>query len=52
MNHQASLAAAERAGFTPASGLSTAPVPLEPYRSAEFYALERDRVFRRRAHAG
>ena len=47
MNHQVSLAAAERAGFTPASGLSTGPVPLEPYRSAEFYALERDRVFRR-----
>lgn len=33
--------------FTPDSGMSDEPVPLEPYRSAEFYAAERERVFGR-----
>lgn len=33
--------------FTVESGLATAPVPLEPYRSETFFAAERDRVFGR-----
>jgi phenylpropionate dioxygenase-like ring-hydroxylating dioxygenase large terminal subunit len=33
--------------FTEAAGLSTAPVTLEPYRSPDFYALEREKIFRR-----
>lgn len=33
--------------LTVQAGLSTEPVPLEPYRSPEFFALERDLVFRR-----
>jgi phenylpropionate dioxygenase-like ring-hydroxylating dioxygenase large terminal subunit len=36
-----------RSQFTLRAGLETGPVPLEPYRSAAFYELERDRVFRR-----
>jgi phenylpropionate dioxygenase-like ring-hydroxylating dioxygenase large terminal subunit len=34
-------------GFTKRAGLSGDAVPLEPYRSAEFYALEQERIFRR-----
>lgn len=37
----------ERGRFTEAAGLDTRPVPLAPYRSQEFFELERDRVFRR-----
>jgi len=33
--------------YTETAGLSTGPVPMEPYRSPEFYALEQDRIFRR-----
>ena len=33
--------------FTRGIGLHTKPVPLEPYRSASFFAAERDRVFAR-----
>ncbi|WP_156680458.1 aromatic ring-hydroxylating oxygenase subunit alpha [Sphingomonas profundi] len=33
--------------LTEANGLSTGPVPMEPYRSPAFYALEQERVFRR-----
>jgi phenylpropionate dioxygenase-like ring-hydroxylating dioxygenase large terminal subunit len=32
---------------TEAAGLATDPVPMEPYRSAEHYALEREKIFRR-----
>jgi phenylpropionate dioxygenase-like ring-hydroxylating dioxygenase large terminal subunit len=39
--------AASRGNLTIHAGLQTAPVPLAPYRSAEFFALERDRVFGR-----
>ncbi len=35
------------ATFTEAAGLPTGPVSMEPYRSTEFYALERERIFRR-----
>lgn len=38
---------AEKTNFTQSAGLGTGPVPLEPYRSATFYAQERDRIFRR-----
>jgi phenylpropionate dioxygenase-like ring-hydroxylating dioxygenase large terminal subunit len=37
----------KRGTLTEDAGLSTAPVPLEPYRSASFYEQERDRVFKR-----
>ncbi len=33
--------------FTKAAGLDTGPVPVEPYRSAEYFELERERIFRR-----
>lgn len=33
--------------LTETLGLSTAPVPMEPYRSPEFYRLEQERIFRR-----
>ena len=33
--------------YTERAGLSTGPVPMEPYRSPEFYALEQERIFRR-----
>lgn len=33
--------------LTEAAGMSTRPVPMEPYRSPAFYELERERVFRR-----
>ncbi|MGE4492882.1 MAG: hypothetical protein AB7E65_10650 [Syntrophotalea sp.] len=36
-----------RENFTEASGLGYDPVPLEPYRSKEFFELERDRIFAR-----
>jgi phenylpropionate dioxygenase-like ring-hydroxylating dioxygenase large terminal subunit len=32
---------------TRTAGLSTDPVPMEPYRSREHYALEQERIFRR-----
>lgn len=47
MGEPRSAGAAEKVTFTERAGLSTAPVPMEPYRSADFFALERDRVFRR-----
>lgn len=37
----------DRYRFTRAAGLGTGPVPEWPYRSKEFFELERDRVFRR-----
>lgn len=37
----------ERITFTERSNLPLSPVPLDPYRTAEFFALERDRVFKR-----
>lgn len=37
----------ERATLTEAAGLSTGPVPMEPYRSTDFFELERARVFGR-----
>lgn len=33
--------------FTPNSGMRPEPVPLEPYRSAKFFELERERIFSR-----
>lgn len=36
-----------RTNFTQAAGLDTGPVSLEPYRSQDFFELERDRVFAR-----
>src|SRR5689334_10165031 len=33
--------------FTKEAGLSTGPVSVEPYRSQEFFELERERVFKR-----
>lgn len=33
--------------FTLAAGLGTGPVPVEPYRSPEFFERERERVFKR-----
>ncbi|MFA7597364.1 MAG: aromatic ring-hydroxylating dioxygenase subunit alpha [Novosphingobium sp.] len=36
-----------RSDFTEAAGLGKGPVPLEPYRSADYFELERERVFRR-----
>jgi len=33
--------------FTPGSGMSLGPVPLEPYRSPEFFQKEREKVFAR-----
>lgn len=47
MNQQSAARAAETTNFTRTAGLGMTPVPLEPYRSAEFYALERERVFGR-----
>ena len=35
------------ATFTEAEGLLTAPVPMEPYRSTDYYELEIERIFRR-----
>jgi phenylpropionate dioxygenase-like ring-hydroxylating dioxygenase large terminal subunit len=32
---------------TQSAGMSTDPVPMEPYRSTEHYALEQERIFRR-----
>lgn len=37
----------ERGNLTAAAGLPTEPVPLEPYRSADFFAMEKEQVFRR-----
>ena len=37
----------DRTAFTASAGLSTDPVPLDPYRTREFFELERDRIFRR-----
>jgi phenylpropionate dioxygenase-like ring-hydroxylating dioxygenase large terminal subunit len=37
----------ERGALTTEAGLSTAPVPLDPYRTQSFFELERDRIFRR-----
>jgi phenylpropionate dioxygenase-like ring-hydroxylating dioxygenase large terminal subunit len=36
-----------RSNFTEAAGLNFDPVPLEPYRSPEYFALERERIFAR-----
>lgn len=36
-----------RSDFTAAAGLGTGPVSLEPYRSEEYFQLERERVFGR-----
>lgn len=36
-----------RGTLTEQVGLGTGPVPLEPYRSAEFFELEKERIFRR-----
>lgn len=36
-----------RENFTEASGLGYGPVSLEPYRSKEFFELERDKIFAR-----
>ena len=47
MNEQSDVQAASLTNFTRAAGVATEPVPLDPYRSAAFYALERDRVFGR-----
>jgi phenylpropionate dioxygenase-like ring-hydroxylating dioxygenase large terminal subunit len=41
------MSTAEQTQFTRTTGLDTAPVPLEPYRSQAFFELERDRIFRR-----
>ena len=38
---------AGKTAFTSACGMGTAPVPLEPYRSADFFQRERERVFER-----
>lgn len=38
---------AGKTAFTQSCGLGTEPVPLEPYRSAEFFQRERARVFER-----
>jgi phenylpropionate dioxygenase-like ring-hydroxylating dioxygenase large terminal subunit len=37
----------ERITLTERSNLSLSPVPLDPYRTPEFFALERDQVFKR-----
>lgn len=48
MGHETPIAIdGKRGGLTQAAGLSTAPVPLDPYRTRAFFELERDRVFRR-----
>jgi len=48
MNDQVRIGAGGRdQSLTEAAGLSTGPVPMEPYRSPEFYKLEQERVFRR-----
>lgn len=33
--------------FTARNGLTTEPIPLDPYRTQEFFDLERDKVFKR-----
>jgi len=38
---------ATRGSLTRDAGLDTGPVPLEPYRSEQFFELERERIFRR-----
>jgi phenylpropionate dioxygenase-like ring-hydroxylating dioxygenase large terminal subunit len=38
---------AETISRTESAGLSTAPVPMEPYRSPQHYAAEQERIFRR-----
>lgn len=47
MSEPRSASIAEKGTFTERANLSTGPVPMEPYRSEEFYSLERERVFRR-----
>lgn len=48
MNHDISASLVpERTAFTERNGLSTEPLPLAPYRTQEFFDLERDQVFRR-----
>ena len=43
--HETSVSS--RPSWTESAGLPLQPVPMEPYRSAEHYALEQDRIFRR-----
>ncbi len=45
MNEQTTIA--RGISLTEAAGLDTAPVSMEPYRSPEFFELERERLFRR-----
>lgn len=47
MNEQSRIAPSGETEFTRSCGLSADPVPLEPYRSPEFFEQERDRIFRR-----
>lgn len=47
MNEIPSAFTGQRGDLTAKSGLDQGPVPLYPYRSQEFFELERDRVFRR-----
>ena len=47
MSKHSRFASNEMASLTVQAGLSTRPVPMEPYRSPEYYQLEIDRVFKR-----
>ncbi len=47
MNEQSGAGAALQTNFTRAAGLSHAPMPLAPYRSAAFFELERAQIFER-----
>jgi len=47
MNTRAEFSINARGSLTEGAGLSTAPVPLSVYRSAEFYEQEKEQIFRR-----
>jgi len=48
MNEQTKVdTGSQRISLTEANGLHTGPVSMEPYRSAAYFDLERDRIFRR-----
>lgn len=47
MNEISAISPIYASDITKSIGLDTAPVPMDPYRSAEYFELERERLFKR-----